>query len=58
VGELALLQLWFVWLANVPIVGWQNFNFFCAVGKKLNHEAVGCNVGKSLPDGRYLFLYF
>jgi hypothetical protein len=35
-----------VWLASVPIVIWQNFKFFCAVGKKLNHEAVGCNVGK------------
>jgi hypothetical protein len=32
--------------ANVPNVGWQNFKFFCAVGKKLKHEAVGCRVGK------------
>ena len=43
-------KLWFVcrlvWLANVPIVGWQNFKFFCAVDKKLKHEAVGCRVGK------------
>ena len=31
---------------NVPIVGWQNFNFICAVGKKIKHEAVGCRVGK------------
>ena len=31
---------------NVPIVGWQNFKFFCAVGEKLKHEAVGCRVGK------------
>jgi hypothetical protein len=31
---------------NMPIVGWQNFNFFCAVVEKLKHEAVGCCVGK------------
>ena len=27
--------------------GWQkNFKFFCAVEKKLKHEALGCRVGK------------
>ena len=47
---------------NVPIVGWLNlltsllfsmvfvialnFNFFCVVGGKLKHEALGCRVGK------------
>jgi len=24
----------------------KNFNFFCAVAKKLKHEALGCRVGK------------
>jgi hypothetical protein len=50
-GELALLALPVCRLVggakpNVPIVGWQNFKFFCALGKKLKHEAVGCCVGK------------
>jgi len=35
-----------VGLANVLIVGWQNFKFFCAVWKKLKHEAVGFCIGK------------
>ena len=26
--------------------GLAEFHFFCAVGKKLKHEAVGCRVGK------------
>jgi hypothetical protein len=31
---------------NVPMCGWQNFKIFCAVGKKIKHEALGCRVGK------------
>lgn len=31
---------------NVPFVGGVRISFFCAVGKKLKHEAVGCRVGK------------
>ncbi len=27
-------------------VGWQNFKIFCAVGKKIKHEALGCRVDK------------
>ena len=54
--------LWIGAKPNVPIVGWLNlltsllfsmvyviasqFNFFCAVAKKLKHEAVGCRVCK------------
>jgi hypothetical protein len=38
--------LWLGAKPNVPIVGWLNFKFFRAVGKKLKHEAVGCCVGK------------
>lgn len=57
VGDLALLLLASGWLvrlqpkANVPNVCRQkNFNFFCAVGKKLKQEAVGCCVGKKSDD--------
>jgi len=52
VGDLALLILPCVSAcavgakANVPNVGRWNFKFFCAVGKKLKHEAMGCRVGK------------
>ncbi len=31
---------------NVPMCGGQNFKIFCAVGKKIKHEALGCRVGK------------
>jgi hypothetical protein len=31
---------------NVPFVRWKNFKIFCAVGKKIKHEALGCRVGK------------
>ena len=31
---------------NVPMWGAKEFNFFCAVAKKLKHEALGCRVGK------------
>ena len=51
------MENWLFWLCpcvglwvgakpNEPIVGWQNFKLFCAVGKKLKHEAVGFRVGK------------
>jgi hypothetical protein len=33
--------------ANVPFVRLpKNFKIFCAVGKKIKHEALGCRVGK------------
>ncbi len=28
------------------LCGWQNFKIFCAVEKKIKHEALGCRVGK------------
>jgi len=31
---------------NVPMCDSQNFKIFCAVGKKIKHEALGCCVGK------------
>jgi len=31
---------------NVPMCGWQNFKIFCAVTKKIKHDALGCRVGK------------
>jgi hypothetical protein len=32
---------------NVPFVRMaKNFKIFCAVGKKIKHEALGCSVGK------------
>jgi len=33
---------------NVPFVRWLNFKIFCAVGKKIKHEALGCRVGKKV----------
>jgi len=31
---------------NVPMCGWLNFKIFCAVAKKIKHEALNCRVGK------------
>lgn len=31
---------------NVPMCGWLNLKIFCAVAKKIKHEALGCRVGK------------
>ena len=33
-------------LAYVPIYGWRNFKIFCAVGKKIQLEALGGRVEK------------
>jgi hypothetical protein len=47
-----------IFLFSMDFVIASQFKFFCAVGKKLKHETVGCCVGKSLPVGRYLVQYF
>jgi hypothetical protein len=51
VGKLALLDLPLCRLVGrgktkCANVGWLNFKIFCAVAKKIKHEALGCRVGK------------
>jgi hypothetical protein len=51
VAELALLVLPVCRLVGrgktkCANVGWLNFKIFCAVEKKIKHEALGCRVGK------------
>jgi hypothetical protein len=48
-GSFGFAKRWLVCRAkpNVPFVRWEkNFKIFCAVEKKIKHEALGCRVGK------------